>query len=80
MKVKIMNVKWNKVNLRAKDKNLPEVGKRVVWATTDDAPNPDCFHKFVGILEKDMKHINYEYGRYKVTSNYWWCELDDPNK
>lgn len=53
-----MNIQWNKVNLRTKDKNLPEVGKRVVWATTENAPSRNCFSKFFDTLSSDMKYAN----------------------
>ena len=38
---------WNKVNLRAKEKNLPEVNQKVLWATTEGTPSINTFYKFI---------------------------------
>lgn len=69
---------WNKVDLRKKDKNLPEIGKRILWATNENSDTKTYFQKFFGYLEPDEKHIDTGYNRYKLTSNYWWMEVDDP--
>ena len=49
---------WNKVNLKAKEKNLPPSGKRVLWATNEKAPSKTTFFKFMGTLTKDEKYFN----------------------
>ena len=69
---------WNKVNLRAKDKNLPEVNQRVLWATTEGAPSINTFHKFMGWLTSDGKYVDTGLNRYKLTSNFWWVDVTDP--
>jgi hypothetical protein len=69
---------WNKVNLRAKEKNLPKPNQRVLWATTEGAPSKNVFHKFMGCLTTDGKHIDTGLQWYKVTSNFWWVEVTDP--
>lgn len=69
---------WNKVNLRAKNKNLPEINKRVLWATNEDAPSKTIFYKFMGRLTDDGKYIDTGWDRYKVTSNYWWMDIENP--
>lgn len=69
---------WNKVNLRAKEKNLPEIGQRVLWATTEGAPSKGVFHKFTGWLTTDGKYVDTGLNRYKLTSNFWWVEMTDP--
>lgn len=71
-------MKWNKVNLRAKDKNLPLIGERVCWATNQDAPSKNCYHKFFGILSNDCKYVDTGLRRYKITSNFYWVKIDDP--
>ena len=69
---------WNKVNLRTKNKNLPEVKHRVLWATTEGAPSKGTFYKFTGWLTEDGKHVDTGLQRYKLTSNFWWAEMTDP--
>lgn len=76
MRGDIMN--WNKVNLRAKDKNLPEVKQRVLWATTEGSPSVNTFHKFMGWLTPDGKYVDTGLNRYKLTSNFWWVDVIDP--
>ena len=71
-------MEWNKVNLRAKDKNLPEVNQRVLWATTEGAPSKDAFYKFMGQLTSDGKYVDTGLNRYKLTSNFWWVDITDP--
>lgn len=67
---------WRRVNLRKKDKNLPAIGRRVIWATTESGTGKST-HQFMGWLSKDQKYIDYGYGTYKLTSNFWWHELPD---
>ena len=69
---------WNKVNLRAKDKNLPEIKQRVLWATTEGLPSANIFHKFIGWLTLDGKYVDTGLNRYKLTSNFWWVDVTDP--
>ena len=70
---------WNKINLRKKDSNLPVIGQRVVWATNEGSVDNKVFHQFFGHLTSDGKNIDYGYGCYKLTSNYWWQPmLEDP--
>jgi hypothetical protein len=70
---------WNKVNLKKKDSNLPKVGERVIWVTNENSPSKNVFHQFYGSLTSDLKSIDYGYGRYKLTSNYWWQpKLENP--
>jgi hypothetical protein len=70
---------WNKVNLRSKNKNLPDVGQRVIWATNENSLSKNVFHQFYGQLTKDEKNIDYGYGWNKLTSNYWWqSKPEDP--
>jgi hypothetical protein len=69
---------WNKVNLRAKEKNLPPSGKRVLWATNEKAPSKTTFFKFIGTLTKDEKNVDTGLEWYKLTSNFWWMEIEDP--
>lgn len=69
---------WNKVNLRAKEKNLPQVGKRVLWATNEKAPTETTFFKFMGTLTKDEKYVDNGLDRYKLTSKFWWIDVVDP--
>ncbi len=69
---------WNKVNLRAKEKNLPEVKKRILWATTEGAPSEGTFYKFMGWLSEDGKYVDTGFNRYKLTSNFWWVDVTDP--
>lgn len=69
---------WKKVNLRAKDKNLPEVKQRVLLATTEGSPSANIFHKFMGWLTPDGKYVDTGLIRYKLTSNFWWIDVTDP--
>ena len=69
---------WNKVNLRAKDKNLPEIKQRVLWATTEGSPSTNTFYKFMGWLTPDGKYVDTGLDRYKLTSNFWWVDVVDP--
>ena len=70
---------WNKINLRNKDKNLPQVDKPVIWATNENSHDEKVFHKFIGWLSKDDKYVDSGLKRYKLTSKFWWQELpDDP--
>ena len=69
---------WNKVNLRAKNKNLPEPKQRVLWATTEGSPSKNVFHKFMGCLTTDSKHVDAGFNWYKLTSNFWWIDIEDP--
>ena len=70
---------WNKINLRIKNKNLPEIGERVIWATNQDSPDEKVFHKFIGSLGKDGKYVDSGYKKYKLTSKFWWQHLsNDP--
>ena len=66
---------WNKVNLKRKDGNLPAVGQRVLWATNEGSISKNVFYNFIGEVTEDKKFIDYGYGRYKLTSNYWWMPL-----
>ena len=68
---------WNKVNLRSKGKNLPEVGQSVLWAVNGENLNIVKFSKFIGKLTDDG-YIDTGLNRYKLTSKYWWCEITDP--
>ena len=75
---------WNKVNLRLKPKNrkLPELGEPVLWATNKESTNESIYFKFVGWLSEEnnelfIKTINK---RYKLTSDYWWSEMSNPNQ
>ena len=69
---------WNKVNLRAKEKNLPEIDQRVLWATTEGTPSRNTFYKFMGWLTSDGKYVDTGLKRYKLTSNFWWVDVTDP--
>ena len=69
---------WNKVNLRAKEKNLPEVNQIVLWATTEGTPSRNTFYKFMGRLTSDGKYVDTGLKRYKLTSNFWWVDVTDP--
>ena len=69
---------WNKVNLRAKEKNLPEIDQRVLWATTEGMPSINTFYKFMGWLTPDGKYVDTGLNRYKLTSNFWWVDVTDP--
>ena len=77
-------MEWNKVNLRTRDdskKNLPPVGERVLWATTEDAPSNNAFYNFLGRLVIDsskIKYIETPFTRYRLTSNYWWVRIENP--
>ena len=50
---------WNKVNLKTKDKNLPEIEKRVLWATNEKSPSETTFFKFMGSLIDNGKYIDH---------------------
>ncbi len=70
---------WNKIELRRKDKNLPDMNIRVLWATNEGGISKNVFHKFIGELTSDEKNIETGFNRFKLTSNYWWTHLpDDP--
>lgn len=69
---------WNKVNLRTKDKNLPEVKQKVLWATNEKSPSEKCFYKFMGWITEDGKYVDTGLYRYKLTSNFWWTDVTDP--
>lgn len=71
---------WNKVNLKVKEKNLPEAGKRVLWATTDGARVKGTFVKFLGCLTNDGKYVDSGLDNRRLTSNYWWCDITDPTE
>lgn len=72
-------MKWNKIELRRKDKNLPANNTRVLWATNSDSLDKKNFHKFIGELLDDNKTIDTGIVRYKLTSNYWWMDIsEDP--
>lgn len=73
------NIEWNKINLRKNNKNLPKVGERVIWATNEKSLDKNIYHQFFGWLTEDEKNIDYGYGWYKLTSNYWWKhKSEDP--
>ena len=70
---------WNKVNLRSKNKNLPQPDERVIWATNQDSPDEKVFHKFIGELSKDERYVDSGYKRDKLTGKFWWQYLpEDP--
>ena len=72
-------MKWNKVELRRKDKNLPNNNIRVLWATNEDSLDKEVFYKFIGELLNDNKTVDAGINRYKLTSNYWWVDISkDP--
>ena len=67
---------WNKVNLRAKDKNLPPLCENVMFAENDNFHN--SWHKFIG-QNINNKYIDYGYGRKEFKSGMYWMVLpDDP--
>lgn len=68
---------WNKVNLRSKEKNLPEIGQSVLWAVKGENLNAGKFIKYIGKLTDDG-YIDTGLNQYKLTSKYWWCEMTDP--
>lgn len=70
-------MKWKKVNLRAKEKNLPEIGMSVLWAIESKNVVGGRYSKFIGKLTDDT-YIDTGLNRYKLTSKYWWCEMTDP--
>ena len=69
---------WNKVKLRAKEKNLPEINQRVLWATTEGMASINTFYKFMGWLTSDGKYVDTGLKRYKLTSNFWWVDVTNP--
>ena len=69
---------WNKVKLRAKDKNLPKLNEAVLWATCQNAPSEGIFYKFTGWLSNNGKYIETKTEKYELTDNFWWCEIPDP--
>lgn len=69
-------MKWNKINLRMKDKNLPPIGERVLFATYDDSHS--SYHQIIGQLTIS-NHIDTGYRMIKVTSKFHWMPLpEDP--
>ena len=71
-------MEWNKINLRAKEKNLPPIGQRVLFATNENASSKNVFYKFMGQLTTDGKYIDTGLKRYKLTNNFWWMNISDP--
>lgn len=71
---------WNKVELRKKDKNLPDNNTRVLWTTNEGSLSKNVFHSFIGELTTDKKYIDTGIKRYKLTSNYWWLDIPSPPK
>ena len=70
----MIEVKWNKINLRAKDKNLPKVGEKYLFYL------PDRKSYYIGVfksrLEKERKYIiEYEWFDFPVKSGILWMEL-----
>lgn len=43
-------------------------------------PFKNTFHKFMGWLTPDGKYVDTELNRYKLTSNFWWVEVNDTQK
>lgn len=68
---------WNKVNLKSKEKNLPPIGESVLWATNKKQTMDGKFLKFIGYLSED-RTIETGLTCYKLTSNFWWMEITDP--
>lgn len=69
---------WNKINMRAKEKNLPPIKKRVLWGKKTSSERGDEFSFFIGFLEENRKNINTGIDMYKITSNFWWMEIEPP--
>lgn len=69
---------WNKVNTKAKNKNLPNPEQLVLWATTEDSPSADVYYKFVGWLTSDGKYVKSGLKTMKLTDKFWWIEITDP--
>ena len=70
---------WNRVNLKAKNKNLPNANEPVLWATSRNAPSEGVFYKFVGWLNEDGKHIEATNKLYELNKGgWWWAEMSDP--
>lgn len=72
----IASIKWNKVNMRKKDKNLPPEEKYVCWAMLIDSEEYIHFRKFFGKLKDG--YVDGGTFRYKLSSNFWWSELSNP--
>lgn len=72
----IASIKWNKVNMRKKDKNLPPEEKYVCWAMLIDSEEDIHFRKFFGKLKDG--YVDGGTFRYKLSSNFWWSELSNP--
>ena len=45
---------WNKVDIKSKDKNLPEVGKKVLWAVKTKT---NSINKFIGCLTNPWESL-----------------------
>lgn len=69
---------WNKVKLRAKNKNLPNPKKMVLWATSYGAPSEGIFYKFVGQLREDGKYVETKTEHYELKGDWWWAEIENP--
>lgn len=65
---------WNKVNLRKKNPRLPEENKVVCWATLNK--DGKTFRKFFAKLQDG--YIDGGTFRYKLSSNFWWAEIQNP--
>lgn len=65
---------WNKINLRTKDKNLPPIGERVLFAICDDFHSG--YHQIIGQLTIS-NNIDTGYRMIKITSKFYWMLLPE---
>lgn len=65
---------WNKVDIKSKDKNLPEVGKKVLWAVKTKTNSID---KFIGRLTENGKYVDDGIKLKKITNKFSWIDVSD---
>lgn len=65
---------WNKVDIKSKDKNLPEVGKKVLWAVKTKTNSID---KFIGCSTENGKYVDDGIKLRKITNKFSWIDVSD---
>lgn len=65
---------WRRVDIKSKDKTLPEVGKKVLWAVETKTKS---INKFIGRLTENGKHVDDGIKLRKITNKFSWIDVSD---
>lgn len=70
MRISDTVIKWNKVNMRSKEKNLPELNKRIIYYNGGiyDGVMTEINGKY---------YVNMDFKRKEVKTEFLWCYQSD---